>query len=163
MHGITKVIHQRVDMQAKYVKEQLKVANKRIVKLTSTLNDIERYSKRRDLIIIGIPTKQMEDTTSIIIDLTKSVSVNIGIKDIFATHFLPVRRVDSTQPVIVSFVCADERQVIYSKHQRLKQMYNYKQVSINEHLTLVNNTIYVRARKKLDKRRVFVRHGSIMM
>ncbi|CAF1199725.1 unnamed protein product, partial [Didymodactylos carnosus] len=100
MHGISEVIHQRVDMQVKDVKEQLKVANERIVKLTNKLNDIEQYSKRRDLIITGIPMKQREDTTSIITDLAKSLGVKIDVKDIYATHRLPVRRIDSTQPII---------------------------------------------------------------
>ncbi|CAF1372218.1 unnamed protein product [Didymodactylos carnosus] len=139
MHGISEVIHQRVDMQAKDVQEQLKVANERIVKLTNKLNDTEQYSKRRDLIITGIPMKQREDTTSITVDLTKSLGMKIVVKEIYTTHRLPVRRIDSTQPIIVSFVRADDRQAIYSKRKQLKEMQNYKQVFINEHLTLINN------------------------
>ncbi|CAF0868289.1 unnamed protein product [Didymodactylos carnosus] len=59
-----------------------------------------QYSKRRDLIITGIPMKQREDTTLIIVDLAKSLGVKIVVKDIYATHRLPVCRIDSTQPII---------------------------------------------------------------
>ncbi|CAF4121487.1 unnamed protein product, partial [Didymodactylos carnosus] len=61
-----------------------------------------QYSKRRDLIITGIPMKQREDTTLIIVDLAKSLGVKIVVKDIYATHRLPVCRIDSTQPIILA-------------------------------------------------------------
>ncbi|CAF1003827.1 unnamed protein product [Didymodactylos carnosus] len=67
---------------------ELKQINARAVKFQSKLDVLDQYSKRRDLIIHGIPLTPGENPSQVVLDLAKSVSVNLDIKDLYATHRL---------------------------------------------------------------------------
>ncbi|CAF1120533.1 unnamed protein product [Didymodactylos carnosus] len=102
----------------KQLEAELKQLNDRAVKFHLKLDDLDQYSKRRDLIIHGIPFTQGEDTSQIVLDLAKSVGVNLDIKDFYATQRLGSRGKQHSS-IIVVFIRYSDRQQLYSKRKDL--------------------------------------------
>ncbi|CAF0818155.1 unnamed protein product [Didymodactylos carnosus] len=141
---------------------ELKQTNARAVKFQSKLDVLDQYSKRRDLIIHGILLTQGENTSQVVLDLAKSVGVNLDIKDLYATHRLRSHSKQQHSPIIVAFVRYSDRQQLYSKRRDLGKGTN-KHVFINEHLSSLNHQLFTYARRHLDKKKVFTRNGSVML
>ncbi|CAF1254097.1 unnamed protein product, partial [Didymodactylos carnosus] len=162
--AIAGIIDNQLKQYVNHIKQleaELKQVNDRAIKFQSKLNDLDQYSKRRDLIIHGIPLTQGEDTSQVVLDLAKSIGVNLDIKDLYATHRLRSRNKQHS-PIIAAFVRYSDRQQLYSKRRDLGKGTN-KQVFINEHLSSLNHQLFTYARRHLDKKKVFTRNGSVML
>ncbi|CAF0861833.1 unnamed protein product [Didymodactylos carnosus] len=130
------------DAIAGIIENQLKQYENRIKQLEAELKQINGHW--RDLIIHGIPFTQGEDTSQIVLDLAKSVGVNLDIKDFYATHRLGSRGKQHS-PIIAAFIRYSDRQQLFSKRKDLGKGIN-KQVFINEHLPSLNHQLFIYAR-----------------
>ncbi|CAF4638611.1 unnamed protein product, partial [Didymodactylos carnosus] len=124
-------------------------------------NDLEQYSKRKDLILYGIPFKQNENAYDIVLELAASVELQLNKNDFYAIHRLPLSKPGkdkSRQAIIIGFLRFTDRNDFYAARKKLRQIDRYKDVFVNEHLTSLNNRIFQYAKQNLNKQQVFTRN-----
>ncbi|CAF1216792.1 unnamed protein product, partial [Didymodactylos carnosus] len=130
------------------------------------VNDHDQYTKRKDLLIYGIPFQSDENITVLVIDLMSKVGLQLTKNDFYGIHrLLPSKNSEnkSRQAIIVGFLRITDRNVFYSSRKKFREIDELKDIFINEHLSQHNNQIYRYAKIKLDKRRIFTRNGNVLM
>ena len=138
----------------------LKAANKalevrvtELEKLDNRCDELEQYSRRNILRVTGIPENRDEDTDKHILDVCKSLSLNLDLKDIDRSHRVgkvvqPDSRGSTIRPrsIIVKFSTYRARNLLYKARTHLRSS-GFRNVFINEDLTRTRNTLLYEARK----------------
>ncbi|CAF4331156.1 unnamed protein product, partial [Didymodactylos carnosus] len=134
-------------------------------KVSSHLNDLEQYGKRKDLLIHGIPVKNDENLYTTVMELGNALGIKLNRNNFYAIHRLPAKRTGDQlkSTIIVSFVRITDRNKFYLSHKQLRRHEKFKNIFVNEHLTSYNNQLYFYAKQKLDKKRVFTRNGNVYL
>ncbi|CAF1101380.1 unnamed protein product [Didymodactylos carnosus] len=109
------------------------------------VNDHDQYKKRKDLLIYDIPFQSDENVTVLVIDLMSKVALQL------------------IRMISMEFLDCFLQKILKINHVRKKfrEIDELKSIFINEHLSQHNNQIYLDAKIKLDKRRIFTRKGLL--
>ena len=136
-----------------------KIADKTIHDLEEKYDDIEQYSRKFNLEILGIPERKEEDITQIILDLAEAIDADVREEDIDICHRL-YKAEGKARPIIVKFTNYDSKYEMYSKRLRLRKVDNrekfgVERVFINENLTSRRALLYSKVRKKVKDNSVW--------
>lgn len=120
----------------------------RVTKLENALDDSEQYSRRNSLRITNIPETNSDDTDTIVIDIAKTLNVDISPTDIDRSH--RVGKPDKAKPrdILVKFATYRARQRLYGPRSALKDS-DYTGVFLNEDLTQSRSKLLYEARVKV--------------
>ena len=143
------------------LKEQSTALENKQIKDTELLDAVEQYSRRQNLEIKGVPIVYGEDTNKIVVEVARSLNVDISTDDISTSHRLPVstkreKNDDSTStPIIVRFV---SRVKIYANWKLTRQLDMKKfgikgttNLFINKNLTLLRKRLFWKTKQKVKE------------
>ena len=161
------------------LKEQSTALENKQIKDTEKLDAVEQYSRRQNLEIKGVPIVYGEDTNKIVVEVAKSLNVDISTDDISTSHRLPVstkseKNDDSTStPIIVRFVSRDVRNKIYANRKLTRQLDMKKfgikgttNLFINENLTLLRKRLFWKTKQKVKEagyKYIWTSNGNIFV
>lgn len=98
----------------------------KLSQLSDTCNDLEQYSRRDCVEILGIPFHRDEDTNKIVRNVGNLIGVHIEEKDISISHRLPTRKlyrdqgnVYNNSAIIVKFLHHDVKEQLYQARARI--------------------------------------------
>lgn len=128
----------------------------RIQHLEESADNAEQYSRRNCLRVTGIPESENENTDDLILNLARSIDVELTVQDIDRSHRLgrPTNGV-SPRPrdIIVKFVSYRSRAKFY-KNRVLTKGRGHRGVFINEHLTKSRGRLLYLARRLVKSRQL---------
>lgn len=137
------------------------------------MDELEQYTRNKNIQIDGIPPKKDEDLRNIVIDIGKKIEIEINKSDIDAIHRIPTRSTKMPEPIVVQFMSRQMRESMVQKGKEKKICTNdigiqgeTKQVYINEHLTRKKKHILFEARRlKYEKqyKYLWTRNGKIFI
>ena len=161
------------------LKEQSTALENKQIKDTEKLDAVEQYGRRQNLEIKGVPIVYGEDTNKIVVEVAKSLNVDISTDDISTSHRLPVstkseKNDDSTStPIIVRFVSRDVRNKIYANRKLTRQLDMKKfgikgttKLFINENLTLLRKRLFWKTKQKVKEagyKYIWTSNGNIFV
>ncbi|CAF1332571.1 unnamed protein product [Didymodactylos carnosus] len=108
--NVVKQVDQKQQQQIDVLTSELKDVKTQLVEVQFQMNDPQQYTKRKDLLIYGMPVQKNENTINMVIEMGNSLGVQLNDAHFYSVHRLPVskRSKDKTkQPIISS---AFERQ-----------------------------------------------------
>ena len=100
------------------------------------LDAIEQYTRRDSIKIFGVEEKEGEDTNELVVNVAKSIGVNISTSDISVSHRMPSKT--GKKPIIAKFTRRDTKTAIMKCKKKLKSINersNKRPVYINEDLS----------------------------
>ena len=152
---------------------------KKISEESSKLDNLEMYGRRQNLEFEGIPFLKNENVNQIIMDLTKSIGIEIKEQDISIAHRLPQKpnynRRNLTKPkpatVIARFTNRSVRNDIYHRRTAFKSISKFpvegmQHLFINENLTQTRKELFWRTKQKakeLGYRYIWTNNGQIYL
>ena len=101
----------------------------RVSKLESDVQNLEQYSRRQNLEIIGIPESQNENVGSITLKVLQHIDASVSADDVDVTHRLGSKTPNDpnlpqpqpkSRPIIVRFTARRVRDKIYDQRMSLK-------------------------------------------
>ena len=158
------------------LKTSMATQNEKITKLESTcatlykelelvdqptidqVEDLNRYTRKCNLDIHGIPENPGEDPFELVCDIATVLQIRCSPGDLVAAHSIPTKRVNSPKPIIVRFDCHWKKEIIktWKRRSRTKNIPTTEDVGlrsgpahniyINEQLTALNKGLHKRAR-----------------
>lgn len=121
----------------------------RIQAIEDEQNRAEQYSKKNNIIISGLPMQPDENTEEVVMNLLRSLHVQIRPDELLAAHRLPVRK-NKEVPIIVKMSTTNRKSEIMQKGKtgNASGMSNGKRKTVffNHHLTKRNQDIFNAAR-----------------
>ena len=156
------------------LRQDLTEATQELESLRECQNKLEQYSRRDCLEIKGIPVKEGEVTSEIVVKIANKIGVKITSQDISTSHRLPRRVASKDEPaMIVKFVRRDTRDQLYKARKRLRDIttkdLGYRgsnRVFINESLTRVNKNLLskcLKVKRDFNFKYVWTNAGRIML
>ena len=165
--------------------EELKSANaklenleKDVVKDSTNLENLEQYGRRQNLEFCGVPKKENEDVTKIVVELCELLGTEINQSDISIAHRLPDKPAKSVNkkpepPAITArFVSRSLRNEIYGRRKFLKQIdikqfpvAGMKNLYINENLRTSRKALLWKTKqvaKEKYHKYVWTKNGKIL-
>lgn len=137
-------------------------------KLARKLNDLERYSRRNNLIISGLKTSSYAEAGAVgstastqasikaVQDLcNRAFNINLELSDIAAAHRLPNRETNNGPAIprtIIQFSNPKIRNDIYMAKRKLTESDGFKGIYISENLTELDNKLFSDARELKRKK-----------
>lgn len=117
--------------------------------LNRRIEELEQYSRKNNIIISGIPKKEMEREEELmerVKEIAEKLKVKLETHDICALHRLPTRKKTEQPPVIVKLnsIIKKNNLMANAKEQRLRGIY------INEHITQQTQILLNGARSLRD-------------
>lgn len=130
----------------------------RIQQLETAADNAEQYSRRNCLRISGVQEAETENTDDIVLNLARSIDVELSISDIDRSHRLGKPGLgsgDTSRPrdIVVKFVSYRSRVKFY-KARVLTKTRGYRGVFINEHLTRSRGKLLYQARRLVKSRQL---------
>lgn len=157
--------------------EKLETENKllklKVQELECNMEELQQYTRNRNIQIDGIPKKNDEKLKEIVQTIGSKIDVNIKESDIDAIHRIPTRSTTNPEPIVVQFVTRQmkETMMVKAKTTRISTndintQYPNKPVYINDHLTKYRKQIMFEVRRlKNEKNYKFLwsRNGKIFI
>lgn len=135
------------------LKDQIEETNN----LDEKYDDLEQYSRKNSLEILGVPEGAYTSTDEVVIRIGDAINVNIKPEDIEISHKLKRK---TTKPVIVKFVSHKVKSLLYKARTKLKNVktsdvfpsYAFasredQRIFINENLTNYRRELFWKANK----------------
>ena len=97
------------------LKDQIKETNE----LDKKNDDLEQYSRKNSLEILGVPEGAYASTDEVVIRIGEAINVDIRPEDIEISHKLKRK---TTKPVIVKFVSHKVKSLLYKARTKLKNV-----------------------------------------
>lgn len=148
-----KKIEDMTEAQKKMGEENIELKNK-VKLLESSIDDLEQYTRNKNVQIDGIPPKQDENLRDIVMNIGNKIQVDIKREDIDAIHRIPTRSTKTPEPIVVQFLTRQMRESVVQKAREVKVHtkdlgFNEesKQIYVNEHLTRKKKHILFEARR----------------
>ena len=94
MNKKNKILEEKVSQ----ISAQILERDKTIENLTEKLDRSEQYSRRNNIRISGLPESDSEDTDDLVVQVAKSVGVDLSVNDIDISHHVPRRPVTPQDP-----------------------------------------------------------------
>ena len=116
-----------------------------INKLESTVNDLEQYSRRNCLRILGVPQLPQENTDEVVQDVARKIGVTLSPADNDRSHRVGKQPTDDrkSRGIIVIFTTYSTRQKFLQNRRRLKGT----DTTIHEDLTSKNRDLLLKAQE----------------
>lgn len=128
----------------------------RIQQLEESVDNAEQYSRRNCLRVTGVPECENENTDDLILNLARSIDVELTVQDIDRSHRLG-RPTNGASPrprdIIVKFISYRSRAKFY-KNRVLTKGRGHRGVFINEHLTKSRGRLLYLARRLVKSRQL---------
>jgi len=115
------LLHQKIDELELKLKEEV-----------DRNTNHEQYTRRENLRFNKIPDSQDENCKAIISDVISSLSVNASQIQFLAVHRIGKKAEDRCRPIIVRFVCREDRDRVYLERGKIKQSTTYPDAYITE-------------------------------
>ena len=135
------------------LKDQIEETNN----LDEKYDDLEQYSRKNSLEILGVPEGAYTSTDEVVIRIGEAINVDIKPEDIEISHKLKRK---TTKPVIVKFVSHKVKSLLYKARTKLKNVktsdvfpsYAFasredQRIFINENLTNYRRELFWKANK----------------
>ncbi|KAG5885365.1 hypothetical protein JTB14_035168 [Gonioctena quinquepunctata] len=114
------------------VNEKLNEANKEIEKLRTHCTELERKSRKNNLVLFGIKTDENDNLAEIATEtLIKELKVNIKLDDVNNAYKLGK---DATSPIVIEFVSFFKKLTIFQNKTKLREL-NEKGISITNDMS----------------------------
>lgn len=132
--------------------------------LCTKIDDLEQYSRRKNLRIYGVPEEKGEDTTKKVLDICKNVlKLDTSVHDIDRCHRIRTKspkKENSKKPpaILVKFVRYNTRRLVFNNKKMLK---GNKFYFIKEDLTKTRLEILTAANEIFGFKNVFTLDGTI--
>ena len=136
-----------------------------------TMHDnLEQYSRKFNLEIHGIPEQESENAEEIVLDLAKSLHVNLEPEDIDIAHRMKKGNL-RPRPIVVRFTNYYSRNRLYRNRTKLRKVNvgrfieGADRVYINENLTALRSELFKKVRDRNDHRnwRIWTLDGTIFV
>lgn len=138
--------------------EKLEIENKELKKkidgLEHIVDDLEQYTRNRNVQIDGIPLKKDEDLRDLMMEIGKKIEVDIKNEYIDAIHRVPTRSSKNPEPIVVQFTTRQTRDAVVQKAREKKlctddfnMQCEKKYIYVNDHLTQRKKNLMFEARK----------------
>lgn len=127
--------------------------------MTASLNNLEQYSRRNNIRVLGIAEKDGENTDEVVCELAQQIGVQLSPRDIDRSHRIGkppgqqkryvdalrsnTSRSDPPRPIIVKFTSYKPKQVLIKERRKLKGT----RTIIVEDLTATNAKLLTAAHK----------------
>lgn len=144
----------------------------KIKHLENSIDDIEQYSRNKNIQVDGIPVQKDENLREMIQELSKKIDVNIKKEDIDAIHRVPTRSTKNPEPIIVQFLTRQMKEDIIAKSRGSNLNTNdlgmncSKTIYINDHLSKTKKQLMYEARqlkKSKEYKFIWSRNGKIFV
>lgn len=141
--------------------QELKI---KVRSLESSMDELEQYTRNKNVQIDGIPPKQDENLRDMMMEIGRKIEVEIKSEDIDAIHRIPTRSSKAPEPIVVQFLTRQMRDSVVLKAKN-KKVYTKdlniagesKPIYVNEHLTRKKKHILFEARRiKFEKNYKFL-------
>lgn len=127
------------------------------------MNEIEQYSRKRNVIINDIPFKEGENIKEEVQRFTSEIKIELKDYEINAIHRLPSKK--EHPPILVCLNSLEKKNELieWSKQNSKKQGTNKKPIFISEHLTKYNGELLREAKQREDIKYAWVKNGRILI
>lgn len=119
--------------------EVTKVLNAKIVKLETQLKQqeeenirLEQYTRRENLRFNNILETEDEDCKSVIQNIIQQMEIDSSTIRYHAVHRVGKRLEGRHRPIIVRFVSREDRELVWSKRGKIKQLLQFEEAYITE-------------------------------
>lgn len=128
---------------------------KRVEDVTNQMDDLEQYSRRNTVEIYGVPSEPEEDVAEIVVNVCKSVGVDVSKNSIDACHRLRKRENRPTAGIAVRFVRRDDVEDLIQGRKTMGDLNTQhigfagepKPVYVNRSLTARRRLLFAKAKK----------------
>lgn len=147
-------LHNELKQTRHKLKEQIEETNR----LDEIYDDLEQYSRKNSLEIVGVPESAYESTEEVAIRIGEAVNITIKPEDIEISHKL---RRKNSKPVIVKFLSHKVKTRLYKARTKLKGLkvsdifpsyanasLQEQRIYINENLTDYRRELFWKANQK---------------
>lgn len=140
--------------------------------LENRINDMEQYSRIKNVEIKGVEEIRNENLKEIIVEISDKIGVKLENKDIDAIHRVNNKKDREPRDIIVQFKDRESKEKILANRRvkvKSKEVTNGtsdNMIYINEHLTQQNKLIFWEARQKCREynyRYVWTKNGKIFV
>ncbi|CAH2039152.1 unnamed protein product, partial [Iphiclides podalirius] len=139
----------------------LSLLRQQIRECAKQVDDIDTRSRRKALIVTGLPEKNNEDCTQLLIEVfNKKLGLNDMSKSSFKVcHRLGAPSKEHHRPVLVRFTSMDSRMFVWKAKTKLKG----SPIALKEFLTRVRQAVFTKARLHFGMRSVWTQGGVIFI
>ena len=149
----------KIEEENNKIKDQVIELKKENLELNTKINEMDQYSRKRNVIISGIPYREHEELREIIKTLTMKLNIRIDNADINAAHRLPGKK-----NIILCLNNLDKKEELIKWSKTNKKRNIRPEIYINEHLTSYNIQLLKEANSfKNEIRFAWSRNGQIFI
>lgn len=162
---ITKAVEDAVASVTADKTAEIELLKGELAKANRQINELEQYSRRCCLDISGVPERPDEDTTELVVELSRVVGVQIEKSDIDISHRVGRPSPGKTRKIIVKFMRVSKRQDLYAARRDLRRARAARgsffaeqvltKIFISENLTRENDLLLYKARQLRKKGKLF--------
>ncbi|KAF9409521.1 hypothetical protein HW555_000997 [Spodoptera exigua] len=136
----------------------LGLLRRQITECSRQIDDMETRSRRKALIMQGIPEKEGEDCTGLVLDVINTkLGLNFTTTSIKACHRLGQTSADHHRPLLIRFASVDNKLSVWRAKTKLKGT----KIAIREFLTKERQNAFLKARQHFGLRSCWTQDGII--
>ena len=157
--GSCMAIQEQIIINIKELNQSLQNVTEHVMAIDNEVGDQQQYSKKENLKVKGIPVRDGENTTEILLELFNSMeNIKVDYKDISTSHRMNGSNANNND-IIVRFSNRDLKNAIFKEKKQLRRLSTSRfsfpvklnSLYISEHLTKYNEGLFYEARQ-LKKR-----------
>ncbi|CAH2044926.1 unnamed protein product, partial [Iphiclides podalirius] len=139
----------------------LSLLRKQIRECAIQVDELESRNRRKALIVAGVPEKDKEDCTQMILEVLNN---KMGLSDITKSsikvcHRLGAPNKEHHRPILVRFISVDTKLMVWKTKTKLKG----SSVSLKEFLTKTRQAVFTKSRLHFGMRSVWTQSGIIVI
>lgn len=161
-----------VKEKQKILENENKTLKAQLKAVTTVVEDLEQYTRNRNIQIDGIPEEKDENLREIVVKIGEKIDVKIENEMIDVVHRIPSQN-ERNSPIVVQFTTRQVRDDIMIKVKKNKittldlgRKGNERFVFVNEHLTKKKKQIMFEARKlkkEMDYKFLWTKNAKIFI
>ena len=140
-------------------KETIRLIDRDLETCNEGLEELEQYSRRNNIRIMGIPEKKGEDPEEEVMKVVGKVKATIQKGDIDRAHRVGKYQEGTARPIIVKFISHHSKMEVITQRKTLRQL-NTK-IFIVEDLTQTRRTLLKKVRENDNIKKVWTEDGRI--
>ena len=115
----SKALASELKREIEELKQQVKERDAAIASLRAKVDDLEQYTRRNSVRIMGIPETSNEDADKITIAIAKKIGAEIDIDQIDRSHRVGLKKDGGARPIIVKFTSYRAKAELTSNRRKL--------------------------------------------
>ena len=115
----SKALASKLKREIEELKQQVKERDAAIASLRAKVDDLEQYTRRNSVRIMGIPETSNEDIDKITIAIAKKIGAEIDIDQIDRSHRVGLKKDGGARPIIVKFTSYRAKAELTSNRRKL--------------------------------------------